>query len=134
MQPIRPINSDLCFFRLALAWRRDDFVDGSGHGGAWVFYNSRSIQVQFRYAGGLAHTRLSHFLLDVGSCRVGRFLAFLVQHPSIMTSRGKQCCPISHSFLEYGTEFSRSIAVWTLEDRESKPWPVFTDLGRLLRG
>jgi hypothetical protein len=95
---VGPFNSNLCLFRPARTWRRDDFVDGSGHGGTWLFWNSRSIQIQFRYSCGPGHARLRHFLLDGGMCRVaGFFLTFLMQHAPIMTSRWKPCCPISHS-------------------------------------
>ena len=36
MQLVGPLKSDLCLFRLARAWRRNDFVDCSGHSGAWL--------------------------------------------------------------------------------------------------
>src|ERR1700690_2191908 len=37
------LNCNLCLFRLAQTQSRDDLVDGSGHGGTWLFWNSRSI-------------------------------------------------------------------------------------------
>jgi hypothetical protein len=40
---IGPVNTNLRPFRLARAGSRDDFVDGSRHGGSWLFWNSRSI-------------------------------------------------------------------------------------------
>ena len=43
MPVVALVNSDLCLFRLAATWGRDDFVDGSGDGGTWLFWNSRSI-------------------------------------------------------------------------------------------
>ena len=63
------VNSNLCLFRLARTWR-DDFVYGSGHGGTWLFWNSRSIQIQFRYSCGPGRARLRHFLLDADTRRV----------------------------------------------------------------
>ena len=87
MPLVGPVNSDLCFFRLARTRRRDNFVDGSGHGSTWLFLNSRSIQTEFRDSCRPGHTRLRHFLLDAGTCPVAPFLTFLIQHPSILTSR-----------------------------------------------
>jgi hypothetical protein len=84
MPLVGPFNSDLCFFGLARTRRRDNFVHGSGHGGTWLFLNSRSIQTE--YSCGLGHTRLRHFLLDAGTCGVASFfLTFLIQHPPILT-------------------------------------------------
>jgi len=46
-----------------------------------LFLNSRSIWVQFRCSCGFRHTRLRHFLLDTGMCRIaGFFLIFLTPH------------------------------------------------------
>ena len=33
---VSPANSNLRLFRLTRTWRRNDFVDGSGHGGTWL--------------------------------------------------------------------------------------------------
>ena len=52
MPVVFAVNGNLCLFRLAQTWRRDDFVDGSRHGGTWLFSNSRSIQIQFRNSCG----------------------------------------------------------------------------------
>src|SRR5487761_108791 len=102
---VGPLNSNLCFFRLAQTCRRDDFVDGSGHGGTWPFWNSPSIQIPFRCSCGLGHARLRHFLLDAGLCRVVEFfffLSFLIEHTPTMTSRWKPCSPISYSCEIFG--------------------------------
>jgi hypothetical protein len=40
---VGPIHSNLCLFRSARARRRDDFVDGSTHSGAWLIWNSLCI-------------------------------------------------------------------------------------------
>jgi hypothetical protein len=37
MPGLRPVNSNLCLFRLVRTWRGDDFVDGSGHSCTWWF-------------------------------------------------------------------------------------------------
>ena len=95
---VGPINSNLRLFRLART-RRDDFVDGSGHGASWLFWNSRSVQILFRYSCRLGHARFRHFLLDAGMCRVARFvLAFLLRHEDIMASKFESCSPILYSF------------------------------------
>jgi hypothetical protein len=52
-----------------------------GDGGTRLFWNSRRIQIQFRYSCGPGYARLRHFLLDANMCRVaGFFLVFLIQH------------------------------------------------------
>ena len=95
---IRPVNSNLCLFRLART-RRDDFIYGPRHAGTRLFWNSRCIQIQFRYSCRLGHARFRHFLLDAGMCRVARFvLAFVLQHQHIMTSKFKACSPLLHSY------------------------------------
>lgn len=41
---VGPINRNLRLFRLARTWRRDNFVDDSGHRGTWLLWNSRGVQ------------------------------------------------------------------------------------------
>jgi hypothetical protein len=89
------VNGNLRLFRLVWARRRDDFVYGSGHGGARLVRNSRSIEIQFSYSCGSGHSRLCHFLDDAGARGVGvLFLGFLMQHTIMMTFRQKQCSPV----------------------------------------
>jgi hypothetical protein len=43
-------------------------------------------KIQFRYSCGSSHSRLCHFLLDAGTCRVaGICLTLLMRHALIMT-------------------------------------------------
>jgi hypothetical protein len=98
MPVLGPVNSYLCLFRLARPWRGDDFVDGSGHSGTWLFWSSRRIEIQFRDSCGSGHARLRHFRPDAGTCGVaGFFLSVLVPHAGMMTSRSNPGCPISHN-------------------------------------
>ena len=81
MWTVGPVNGNLCFFGLVRTWRRDDFIDCSGHRDDWLFRNSRSIQIQLRYFRGSGHARLRHFLTDADTCRIaGVFPGFLVHH------------------------------------------------------
>ncbi len=48
MPLVGTVNTNLCLFRLARTWRRNDFVHSSKHYGAWLFWSSPSVQVQFR--------------------------------------------------------------------------------------
>src|ERR1700722_19064043 len=83
------VNSNLCLFRLARTWR-DDFVYGSGHGGTWLFWSSRSIQIQFRYSCGPGRARLRHFLLDADTRRiVTLFVSCFMPHTPIMALKMK---------------------------------------------
>src|SRR4029077_4548324 len=97
------VNGNLRLFCLARTRRRDDLVNGSGHGGAWLFWDARRIQIELHDSCRPGHARLLHFLLDAGTRRVGGFLfAFLMEHKATMTSRWRRCSPISHSFRAYG--------------------------------
>ena len=57
------VNSILCLFRLARARRRDDFVDGSGHGDTRLEF--APYLIQFRYSCGPGHARLRQFFLTL---------------------------------------------------------------------
>jgi hypothetical protein len=60
----------------------DNFVDGSGHGGTRLFWNSRLVQLPFHYSCGPGHARLRHFLLDGSMRHFTEFFTFLIQHKS----------------------------------------------------
>jgi hypothetical protein len=61
--------------------RRDNFLDGSRHGGTRAFWNSRSIHFQFRYSCGPGHSWFRHFPMDAGKWRIADlFPGFLLQH------------------------------------------------------
>ena len=90
-------NRNLRFFWLAWTWRGDDFVHCSGHGSTWLFWSSRSIELQFAYSSRLRHARFRHFHLHASAYLVvGFFLTFLMQHAPIMTSGWKPFSAISH--------------------------------------
>ena len=82
MTVVGAINGNLCLFRLARVWWRDDSVDGPGHGDTRMFRNSRNIKIKFRYSCGPGQARLRHFPPVGGSCRfAGFYLAFLMFLP-----------------------------------------------------
>src|ERR1700683_1422099 len=83
MPLVGALNINLRLFRLARAWRRYDFDDDSGHGDTWLFPNSRSIQIQFRYFRGSGHARLPHFLRDAGTCCVDSFFLSFSHAPTV---------------------------------------------------
>ena len=88
MPLVGTVNGNLCFLRLARAWRWDNFLDGSWHGGTGVFWNSRRIEFQFRYSCGSGHSRLGHFLINARMRRVaGLFPKFPMRHTSTLTPR-----------------------------------------------
>ena len=96
MPLVGALNINLRLFRLARAWRRYDFDDDSGHGDTWLFPNSRSIQIQFRYFRGSGHARLPHFLRDAGTCCVDSFFLSFTHAPTV-ASKCKRCNLVSHN-------------------------------------
>ena len=123
MPVVGAVNTNLCLFRLARTSGRDDFVDGAGHGGTWLFSNTRSIQVQFRYSCGSGHARLCHFLLDAGTCRVvGFFLDLLTRHSPIITSGGSHAVPF-RTVQKYPADSCWTRGAWfsRLERKENCP-------------
>ena len=83
-----PVNGNLGLFRLARTWRGDDLVDSAGHGGTWLFWRSRRIEIQVRDSRGSGYARLRHFRLDAGTCGVAGFcLGVLLPHAAMMIWR-----------------------------------------------
>src|SRR4029450_3070673 len=86
-----PLNGNLDLFRLARTCRGDDLVDSADHGGTWLFWRSRRIEIQFRDSCGSGHPRLRHFRPDAGTCAAaGFFLSVLLPHAAMMTSTGNR--------------------------------------------
>lgn len=99
------IHGNLGLLRLAAAGGGDDFVHGSRQDGAGRFWNSGSIEVEMRDAGGPGHARLGHFPVEAGMLRGDGFflgLAVFMRHAFMAPSGGKGCSRIRDSSGEMG--------------------------------
>jgi hypothetical protein len=74
---ISPLNRNLRLFQLARTWGRDDFVDGSGHDRTCLFWNTRSIQIQFPILADLAMRGFAISFLTLACVAPGSLLRFL---------------------------------------------------------